>query len=228
MLKAAVIGLGKFGSSVAVALSKGGAEVLAVDRNSRLVEAVADDVAVAVGFDATDVTNLKAYDVGSLDVVVVAIGENFEASVLVTMQCKALGVKLVHAKAMNSMQESVLRRVGADSVIKPEEDMGRRLADHLLHDTVVDFVQLPEGFALKRVVVPQDWDGQTLADLNLLGTRRLNLVQIIRRGAGTAADGDADARPAATKIPLPSGGEVLHAGDEIDVIGPDRELRKFD
>jgi len=223
MLKAAVIGLGKFGSAIAGALSKGGAEVLAIDRNSRLVETVADDVAVAVGFDATDLSNLRAYEVGSMDVVVVAIGENFEASVLVTMHCKALGVPQVYAKGLNDMQEAVLRRVGADSVIKPEEDMGRRLADHLLHDSVVDFVQLPEGFSLRRIVVPAAWDGKSLAELNLLGTMRLNLVQIIRRTPAA----DSDEPPEVTKIALPSGGQVLHAGDEIDVIGPDRELVKL-
>lgn len=224
MLKVAVIGLGKFGSSVAVNLARRGAEVLAVDRRSTLFEAVADDVAVAVGFDATDITNLRAYDVGAMDVAVVAIGTNFEASVLVTMHCKALGVEKVVAKALNNMQESVLRQVGADQVIKPEEDMGARLADHLVTASVVDFVELPAGFSLRRLIVPQDWDGKSLAELNLLGSKRLNLVQIHRR-LPPAKEG---AEPEVTKIPLPGGMEVLHAGDAIDVIGPDRELKKLD
>lgn len=224
MLKVAVIGLGRFGSSVAMSLSRGGAEVLAIDRNTRLVEALADEVAVAVGCDATDTTNLKAYDVGSLDAAVVAIGENFESSVLVTMHCKALGVETVYAKALNAMQEAVLLRVGADSVVKPEEDMGRRLADHLLHDSVVDFVQLPEGFSLRRLTVPDAWDGKSLAELDLLGGERLNLVQILRRNPGEGPD----AEETVTKVPLPGGREVLRVGDEIDVIGADRSLLKFE
>ncbi len=223
MLKVAVIGLGRFGSTVAAGLGSKGAEVLAVVRRPQLVDAVAEDVAVAVGFDATDISNLRAYDVGEMDVAVVGIGANFEASVLVTMHCKALGVPKVVAKALNTMQESVLRQVGADQIIKPEEDMGLRLAEHLVTESVVDFVELPTGFSLRRVSVPVEWDGQSLAELNLLGGRRLNLVQIHR----TLPPAKAEEPPETTMIPLPGGAEVLQAGDRIDVIGPDHELDKL-
>jgi len=224
MLKVVVVGLGKFGSTLAVRLSRDGAEVLAVDKSTRLVEAVVDQVTVAVGFDATDVTNLKAYDVGSMDVGVVAIGENFEASVLVTMHLKKLGLPMVYAKALNEMQESVLRQVGADQVIKPEEDMGERLAKHLLHDSVVDFVELPVGFSLRRIQVPEDWANRSLADLSLLGKHKLNLIQVRRVLPGKAQGGG----PAIERIPLPDGSMVLLPGDKIDVIGPDAELKKYE
>ena len=154
MLKVVVIGLGRFGATVAVDLCRRGAEVLAVDRNMRLVEEVNDRVTVAVGFDATDRVNLEAYDVGSMDVAVIAIGTNFEASVLVTMHCKALGVKTVYAKALNSMQAAVLERVGADHVVRPEEDMGARLAESLVMEKAVEFVDLPTGYSLRRLTVP--------------------------------------------------------------------------
>jgi len=224
MLKVVVVGLGRFGSTLAVHLSREGAEVLAVDRSARLVETVVEEVTVAVGFDATDLTNLKAYDVGAMDVGVVAIGENFESSVLVTMHLKNLGVPLVYAKALNDMQESVLRRVGADQIIKPEEDMGERLAGHLLHDSVVDFVELPRGFSLRRIRVPEEWCDQSLAELGLLGKFKLNLIQI-RRPLQAKREG---AEPDIEKTPLPDGSMVLRAGDEIDVIGPDDELKKYD
>jgi trk system potassium uptake protein len=224
MLKIVVVGLGKFGSTLAVNLSRQGAEVLAVDRNTRRVEELAEEVTVAVGFDATDVTNLKAYDAGAMDVGVVAIGSNFESSVLVTMHLKNLGVPQVYAKALNDMQDAVLRRVGADQVIKPEEDMSERLANHLLHDSVVDFVELPQGFSLKRIKVPAEWIDQSLADLQLLGKFKLNLVQVRRMGAAPI-EGEAGV---IERIPLPGGSMVLRAGDEIDVIGPDDELKKHD
>ena len=141
---------------------------------------------------------------------------------MVTMHCKTLGTKQVYAKALNAMQEGVLRRIGADSVVKPEQDMGMRLADHLLHDRVMEFVQLPEGFALRRVKVPAAWDGKSLAELNLLAAHRLNLVQILRRNPeGTGQDAE-------TRIPLPGGKEVLHDGDRIDVIGPDKAVHRLD
>jgi len=219
MLKVVVVGLGRFGSTVARELARGGAEVLAVDRSTRLVESVADEVAVAVGFDATDSANLKAYDAGSMDAAIVAIGTNFESSVLVTMHLKALGVKVVHAKALNDMQAVVLKKVGADTIITPEEDMGRRLAEHLLHDSVVDFVQLPAGTSLRKIPVPADWHGKSLADLRLLNDHRLNLIQVHRP---TGADAEGDATVESTV--LPDGAMVLQAGDEIDVIGPDQTL----
>ncbi len=142
MLKIAVLGLGKFGSSVASELSRLGAEVLAVDRSRRLIEEISPFVAQAEIFDATEPNLLAARGVGKMDVAVVAIGTNFEASVLITMQCKALGVPNVAAKALNDEQEAVLRKVGADHVIKPEEDMGKRLAEHLVNRSIVSFVEL--------------------------------------------------------------------------------------
>jgi trk system potassium uptake protein TrkA len=220
MLKVVVVGLGRFGSTLAVHLSQGGAEVLAIDRSTKLVEAVAEKVTVAVGFDATDVANLQAYDVGSMDVGVVAIGENFESSILVAMHLKTLGVPLVFAKALNDMQEAVLVKIGADRVIKPEEDMGTRLAGHLLHQSIMDFVELPAGFSLRRVRVPQDWQNQSLGDLKLLNRLRLNLVQVVRP-LPVVREGD---EPTVEKIPLPDGSLVLLEGDEIDLIGPDTEL----
>lgn len=223
MLKVVVVGLGKFGSTLAVHLSEGGAEVLAIDRSSRLVEAVAEKVTVAVGCDATDVANLEAYDVGSMDVGVVAIGENFESSILVAMHLKSLGVPRVLAKALNGMQEAVLLRIGADRVIKPEEDMGTRLAAHLLHQSIMDFVELPEGFSLKRIRVPAEWRNQSLAELKLLSRLRLNLIQVVRP---VAAGGEGD-KPEVEKIPLPDGSLVLLDGDEVDLIGPDSELVDF-
>ena len=191
--------------------------------DGQLPETVAEDVTVAVGFDATDIANLKAYDVGSMDVGVVAIGENFESSVVVSMHLKSLGVPLVYAKALNEMQEAVLRRIGADRVIKPEEDMGTRLAGHLLHQSIMDFVELPAGFSLKRVMVPEEWQNQSLSDLKLLSRLRLNLIQVVR----PLVTGDEDEAPEVEKIPLPDGSLVLLAGDEVDLIGPDSELNDF-
>jgi len=203
---------------VAVDLCRRGAEVLAVDRNMRLVEAVSDEVSVAVGFDAADRANLEGYDVGSMDVAVIAVGTNFEASVLVTMHCKSLGVKNVYAKALTTMQAAVLEKVGADHIVRPEEDMGARLAASLVEEKAVEFVDLPEGFSLRRLLVPEDWNGRSLADLRLLGAERLGIVQVVRRA-------DADGRR--EKVPLPHGETVLYAGDEIDAIGRDAVLDRF-
>jgi trk system potassium uptake protein TrkA len=224
MQKVAVLGLGQFGFSVASELSRLGAEVLAVDRNRRLIEEISPFVAQAEGFDATESQVLAARGVGKMDVAVVAIGANFEASVLITMHCKSLGVPLVAAKALNSEQEAVLHKVGADQVIKPEEDMGKRLAEHLVNRSVVNFVELPEGFSLGRFPVPEAWVGQSLAELKLLSEHRLNLIQIDRLQDFDGSQGAGGGPENRVKIPLPQGSTVLNAGDLLDLIGSDRDL----
>jgi len=222
MMKIAVLGLGKFGMAVALELSRQGAEVLAVDRNRRLIEEAVKDVDHVEGFDATESGVLEGRGIGKMDAVVVSVGSNFEASVLITMHCKALGVPNVCAKALNDEQEKVLYKVGADHVFRPEKSMGVHLAKHLLHASVIDFVELPDGYSLKRMKIDPDWAGQSLADLNLLSSRRLNLVQIIRPQPSP----DPDQPPVKVRIPLPDGAMVLEAGDSVDVIGPDKQLEK--
>ncbi len=219
MLKVVVVGLGRFGSTVALANwpaaeprswrwtavppGRGGGRRRGGGRGLRRHRSA----------------NLEAYDVGSMDAAVVAIGSNFESSVLVTMHLKALGVPTVYAKALNEMQEAVLRRVGADHVVKPEEDMGQRLADHLIHDSVVDFVELPEGISLRRVAIPDDWAGQSLADLDLLGRRRLNLVQVLP-DRGTADERRGTVQHSRCRTAARS----CRPGDQVDVIGPGRRI----
>ncbi len=223
MSKVVVLGLGRFGAAVACSLHRQGAEVLAVDRSITLAEKISDEVSVAVGFDASDISNLRAYDVGSFDTAIIGIGTNFESSVLVTMHCKRLGVKEIYAKALNPLQESVLKQVGAHHVIKPEEDMGGRLADHIMKESVMDFVELPDGFSLRRVFVPKEWGGKSLQELDLPKKLHLNLIQVIKVVPGQGVDGDREHE----KIPMPAADLVLNTGDEIDVIGPDKALNKL-
>jgi trk system potassium uptake protein len=218
MLKVVVFGLGRFGAAVAGTLYAQGAEVLAIDRNHRLVEEIKDRVTVAIATDATQRSILEAYDVGRMDVAVIGIGSNFEASVVVALLCRELGVPRIIAKALTPLQAQVLQAVGAHRVITPEEEIGQRLAEHLVRGSVVDFVELPAGFSLRRLRVPAEWAGKSLSDLKLLGEARLNLIQILR-----PIPGGRDY----TKSVLPSGTAILDPGDLIDVIGPDTVLDKY-
>lgn len=218
MKRMAVFGLGRFGSSVAITLQKEGVDVLAVDRNRHLAERLKDDVSMAVSFDATDRENLTRFDVGRMDAVVVGIGDNFESSVKITLLCKELGVPHVICKATNTDQRKVLQKVGADEVIQPETQMGHWVAESLLRHTVVNFVELPDGYALGRIRPPQSWYGRTLAELQLLTRERLNLIQVHRPGKDPTVD---------TKVPLPAGNFRLEAGDLMDVIGANKVLARF-
>jgi len=223
MLKVAVLGLGRFGQAVARELNIQGAEVLAIDRNVNKVNEIIQEVDEAESFDATNPSLLASRNIGRMDAVVVAIGSNFEASVLVTMHCHELGVPLVCAKALNDDQADVLRKVGADKVIKPEEDVGENLARHLTHESVLDFVELPADFSIRRLKIPSDWVGQSLGDLNVLNDHKLNIIQIIRR-----SEQDPDGRWVEIKLPLPDGKTVFLDGDQMEVIGTDKQLGKFE
>jgi trk system potassium uptake protein TrkA len=218
MRRVAVFGLGQFGASVARRLYKEGIEVLAVDRDLRLVEEIQDEVTVAVAFDSSIRENLLAYDVPNMDAVVVAIGTNFEATVLVTVQVKQMGVPLIVVKALNPLRRQVLLSIGADRVVMPEEEMGTRLAEELVHESVVDYVELPRGFSLRRIAVQPQWAGRTLSELSLLRTEKLNLVQVVRARTGAHEP---------ELVPVPHGDIRLHAGDRIDVIGPDEVLARY-
>ena len=223
MTKVVVVGLGRFGTACATRLYDQGAEVLAIDRNHNLVNEVQDTVTAAIACDATQRANLAAYDVGAMDVAVVAMGANFEASVLVTLLCRELGAARVLAKAVNPMQKQVLYEVGADEVVMPEEEMGARLADHILRDSVLDFVDLPTGYGLRRIPAPEAWVGQNLADLELLQRERVLVVQVVRPPAG--ADEARDVHdPDTVRIPLPGGDTRLEPGDFLDVIAADEVL----
>ncbi len=218
MRRVAVFGLGQFGASVARRLYKEGIEVLAVDRDLRLVEGIQDEVTVAVAFDSSIRENLLAYDVPNMDAVVVAIGTNFEATVLVTVQVKQMGVPLIVVKALNPLRRQVLLSIGADRVVMPEEEMGTRLAEELVHESVVDYVELPRGFSLRRIAVQPQWAGRTLSELSLLRIEKLNLVQVVRARTGAHEP---------ELVPVPHGDIRLHAGDRIDVIGPDEVLARY-
>lgn len=217
MKRVAVFGLGRFGSGVATTLSDEGMEVLAIDSDLALVQRFKDDVALAVSCDATSREELESLEVGRMDVAIVAIGDDFESSVLVTLLCKELGVPYVVAKALSHEQERVLKKVGADEVVLPEEQMGRWVAENLLRHSIVNLVELPDGYGLGTVALPEQWAGQTLGELGLIERERLNLVQVHR----PAVDGAEEA------FPLPSGSFRLESGDILDVIGPNAVLERY-
>ena len=163
----AVLGMGEIGSSVALNLAKGGASVLAVDNCEECVQMVADDVTYAVKADLTDPETLRMVGIQNMDVAVVCISDNLEASILATIISKESGVPFVMAKARDELQASVLRKVGADQIIFPERSMGVRIARNLIAGNFVDIIELSSKFSMVEVGVPGKWAGKTLRELNL-------------------------------------------------------------
>jgi len=175
-----VFGLGKFGCSVAKTLADNGCQVMAVDSEQSKVEEIAADVTFAVCTDVTDAEAVHSLGIRNFDGAVVAIGENLEASVLVTIIAKEMGIPYVLAKAQTELQAKVLKKVGADKIIFPEKESGMRIANNLASGNFFDAIELSTKYSMMDLDVPADWIGKTLRELNLRATRKINIIGIKR------------------------------------------------
>ncbi|MGQ9825271.1 MAG: potassium channel family protein [Desulfotomaculales bacterium] len=210
MKQFAVIGLGRFGSSVARTLAQMGYEVLAVDSDDEKVNAVSDEVTYAVQVDAMEEEALKSLGLRNFDVVIVAIGHEVKASILVTVMLKEMGVSKVVAKANDELHGKVLQKVGADVVVFPERDMGVRLAHALVSRNIIDQIRLSSEYSIAEIVVPARFVGKTLED-SALRKKYGVTVLAIRRNEGI--------------IVSPGAGEVLLEGDVLVIIGRDEKIK---
>ncbi len=219
--RAAVVGLGRFGRSVAVTLSELGIEVLAVDSDLKLVEKIRDHVTLAACAAATEDGVLSELEVEQVDVFVVGVGENFEVNVLLTSWASEAGVPIVITRADTPLQRRILERVGATRVLHAEQEMGQRLAHSLVRQEALEFVDLPEDFSLREIEVPPEFAGQTLAELGMRRDHGLAVLAIRR----VSLSGDTAER---TVLPVPHGSFQLEAGDRMSVIARNEDFSKFE
>lgn len=174
----AVFGLGSFGESVAIELQKLGCEVVAIDANMERVEAIANQVSYAMKADIEDADFIRSLGTRNLDGVVVAASDNMEASIMATLVCKEIGVPYVMAKAKNELHATVLKKIGADSVIFPEKEMGMRVARNLMSANFMDWIALSPDYSLVETEVPEKWVGRTLLELDVRKTYDVIVVGI--------------------------------------------------
>lgn len=176
----AVIGLGRFGKSVARTLVKMGYEVLAVDVSEERVQGFSDEVTHVVQADTTDEETLKALGIRNFDVVVVAIGEDVQANTLTVLLLKELGVEYIVAKARNILHGKMLVKLGVDRVVYPERDMGQRVAHNLVATNVLEYIELSPNLTMVEVTTPKNLVGKTLAETELRAKYKVNVVAIKR------------------------------------------------
>lgn len=179
-----VIGLGKFGSSVAQELCHLGHEVLAIDKDAGLVEAIADKVTYAVSADASDPAVLRELEVETYDCAVVAIGMDVGSSALVTLALKEMGLPRVVCKAGNATHRRVLERVGADRVIIPEQESGVKLAQGLVHSNLLNFIEFSEDYGIVELALPPAWQGKSLKQLDVRARHRVTVIAVRGGGSG--------------------------------------------
>ena len=185
----AVFGLGRYGLAVAKELVENGAEVIAVDMDEAVVSAAALALPICKCADSTDPEVVTQLGIHNVDVVIVAMASNLEASVLAVTLCKELGVKTVIAKCANEMHQKILTRVGADQVVFPENESGIRLAKNLLSSGFVDMVSLAKNVSMIELNMRTEWIGKNLIELNLRKKYSINVVAI-RNGDSVSVDVD--------------------------------------
>ena len=207
-----VLGLGRFGMSIAKTLSEKGCDVLAVDNNAEVVQNAMEFVTHAVKADITDEIALKSLGIGNFDVAIIAIGSNLEASVMATLIAKEAGVKYIVTKATDEMAKKVLKKIGADRVIFPEREMGVRIANSLLYGNFFEFIELSDEFGIAEITPNKDWIGQTIAGCEIRGKYGLNIVAV-KHG------GKVDVTPSATY--------VFKEDDIIIVLGENKVIQDF-
>ncbi|MFQ6849017.1 MAG: potassium channel family protein [Clostridium perfringens] len=208
-----MIGLGRFGSSVAKTLYALGHDVLAIDSNEDLVQEISDSVTHAVQMDATDENALRTLGLRNFDVAVVTIGANIQASVMATLLVKDMGIKYIIAKGNSDLHAKVLYKIGADRVILPEKDMGVRVAHNLVSSSILDYIELSPDYSIIEIESPKEWYGKSMKELSLRSKYGIN-VMAIKRNNEVNISPDAD--------------DVINKDDIVVAIGSAEDLTKLE
>ncbi len=208
-----VIGLGRFGGSIVRELIEQGADVMAIDKDHERVDEFASIATQAVVADTTDESVLKSLGVRNFEQVIVAIGENIQASILTTLMLKEIGVKKITVKAQNDYHAKVLHKIGADKVVHPERDMGIRIAHNILSNNVLDYLELSDEHSIMEIKANDKLAGYTLIELDIRAKYGINIVAI-KRGDEIIVSPQADME--------------IERDDILIIIGSDADINRFE
>ncbi|MET3575809.1 TrkA family potassium uptake protein [Bhargavaea ullalensis] len=208
-----VIGLGRFGGSIVRELIQQGADVLAIDRDSERVDEFAAIATQAVAADTTDEQALVSLGIRNFEHVIVAIGEHIQSSILTTLILKELGVAKITVKAQNDYHAKVLQKIGADQVVHPERDMGIRIANNMMSNNILDYLELSDEHSIMEIKANELLAGHTILDLDIRARYGINIVAI-KRGEEVVVSPMAD--------------EQIQLGDILIIIGSDGDILRFE
>lgn len=225
MRTVAVIGLGKFGSTVARELTDRGAKVIAIDEHKERVEAIKESVAYAVALNSTDRAALESIAIRDVDVAVVCIGEDVEANLLTTILLKKMGVKKIWARAINELQLEILKTIDVDDIINLEEQMGKAVAQTVASSNLGRYIPLAEGHSLAEIQIPDAYVGKTLRQINAREKLKVNIVAL--KHLVPAIDDQGERTLTETIDNVPSPDEALSEDTVLLVTGADRDIEKF-
>ncbi len=217
MAKFAVIGLGKFGMTIATDLFEQGAEVIAIDNDEKLIEEVKNKVSIALPLDSTDEKSLKQINVHEMDAVILAIGNNIEVSVLTCALLKNLGAARIYAKVDSKLHARILELIGVHHIVFPEEEIGIQLSKSLLSGNVLQYVRLSTGHTVAEIAVPKDYVGKTLQEIALPNKFGIHVVAIKYDKLTVTEDGNNVLEKKVNE--LPGANDVINDGDILVLLG---------
>lgn len=210
----AVIGLGRFGGSIASNLYEMGHEVLAIDSCEDKVEQYSNLVTQTVQADSTDEKALRSLGLRNFSVVVVAIGQDIQASIMTSLIVKEMGVKYIVVKAQNELHGKVLEKVGVNRIVHPERDMGARVAHNLLSPNILDFIELSPDYSILEFVSTESMIDKTIVELNIRAKYGINIMAI---------------KSGKNKINVaPMANDIINEGDVLVVVGHNDDLKVFE
>ena len=210
-----VVGLGRFGFAVACELCKLGVDVLGLDEREDVVNRASNYITHVVAGDAKDEAVLRAIGVRNFDCAVVAIASDVESSVMITILLKEMGIKTIVAKASGEMHAKILRKVGADTAVFPEDAMGRRLAQKLASQNVLDFIELSDEYSIVEINAPSAWYGKSIKQLDVRAQFGINILAIRDRTDYENINIS------------PSAHYVINDGDILVIVGANEDIEKI-
>ncbi len=208
-----ILGAGKFGSNMAKKLFELGQEVMIMDVDNEIIQGLSEHVTYAVQGDVTNEASLRELGAQNFDVVVVSIGNNIQASIMVTLLLKEMGVKKIISKAVNQLHAKVLYRIGANRVVFPEQETAIRIAQNLVTDNIFDFINLSPEHSIVEIAVKEEWVGKTILEINPRANYNINIIAI-KNGVET----DISIKP----------DRAIKQGDVLLVIGENKDIKKID
>jgi len=222
MRQFAIIGLGRFGSSVAKALSGKRYQVLAIDSSETIVQNISDEVTQAVCLDATDEKALRSVGIDNVDVAIVGVGTNLEASILITLNLKEIGIKEIVCKAVNEDHKKVLEKIGATRVVQPEREMGTRIANSLISTSVVEHIELSDESSIVELISPKEFIGKSLREIDVRVKYGVNVIAVKRKIPSASKKGEEEIVNV-----TPKAEDIIKKGDILVVLGSNECIDKI-
>lgn len=220
----AVIGLGTFGSAVALELARRGYEVFACDRDPEKIEAIGAELANAVELDATDERSLRDAGLDEVDTALVSLGDSTADSLLVTMLLKELNVREVVVKVSDERHSRLVKRIGADRVVFPERDMAGRLVENILSPRIFDFIELSDEYSMVEIAAPKKMIGKKLDDTNLRKKFNVNVIAIKSKVGIVNKKGVPDIKEEINIAP--GADDEIREGDSLVLLGKYKDIEK--